>query len=318
MQERIEEFIQSLQHERRFSNHTVRAYRRDLQEFLEFTSKKKGKKAQLDDLDIIMVRSYLASLFEKNKPVTISRKLSSLRSFCAYLVRYGVRLDNPVKLIAMPKQGQLLPRFLSVDEVFRLVETPNNTSALGLRDQAILEMLYAAGIRVSELCGLDIADIDLSYGMVKVRGGKGKKDRLVPIGKVASRAVEKYFDRRTELRHSRTGDQDLQAAFLNNRGRRLTVRSVDRIVSHASILANTRTQASPHTLRHACATHLLDGGADLRTIQEILGHSSLKTTQRYAHVSIDHLMEVYDRAHPRAVESLKDLKNISDDKSKGS
>ncbi|MFH1130046.1 MAG: tyrosine recombinase [Pseudomonadota bacterium] len=302
MRQHIEAFVQSLTSERHLSAHTIRAYRRDLEEFSAFVEKKEGRCAELGDLDIPQVRSYLASLFGKNRPVTISRKLSSLRSLGTFLVRREIREDNPAKLVAMPKRASLLPSFLSVDEVFRLVDTPEVPKTWGMRDKALLELLYGAGLRVSELCGLDLGDLDLGQKIVKVRKGKGKKDRLVPFGESAAKAMESYLSHRFELMNPKNGRQDVKAVFLNRRGGRLTTRSVARIVSQASLQAGTRVQASPHSLRHACATHLLDGGADLRTIQEILGHASLQSTQRYAHVSMDHLMETYDRAHPRAMQ----------------
>lgn len=201
----------------------------------------------------------------------------------------------------MPKRPLTLPRFLTVDEAFQLMDTPDAASPLGARDAAMLELMYGSGLRVSEVCGLDLHDLQLTESsMVTVRGGKGSKDRIVPLGQPAQAALDAYLARRPELKHPRTGDQDRQALFLNARGGRLTVRSVARLVDRGCLEAGTRARVSPHALRHSCATHMLDGGADLRAIQEILGHASLRTTQRYTHVSIDHLMKVYDTAHPRA------------------
>jgi integrase/recombinase XerC len=300
VRKQLAEYVRRLTHERRASPHTVRAYQRDVEEFIGFVEDQKGGKCTLADLDTPQVRGYLASLFGRNSASTIGRKLSSLRSFGAFLVRRGLRRDNPATLVAMPKRPQVLPKFLSVDEAFRLMETPDASTPLGLRNGAMLELMYGGGLRVSEICALDLGDLEASEGTVRVRGGKGGKDRVVPVGEAAILATGSYLARRHELRHPRTGQQDGRALFLNHRGGRLTARSVARIVDAGSLQAGTRTRVSPHALRHSCATHMLDGGADLRAIQEILGHASLQTTQRYTHVSIDHLMEVYDQTHPRA------------------
>ena len=302
MEQQLEQFLSSLEHERRASAHTVRAYRRDIEGFLAFVHDKLGRKPRVGDLDIPQVRGYVASLFGRNSASTVGRKLSSLRSFGDFLVRRGVRKDNPARLVAVPKRPLTLPRFLTVDEAFEMMKVSDTETARGSRDAAILELLYGGGLRVSEVCTLDLGDIELSArsSTVRVRAGKGKKDRVVPIGAPAVEAIEHYRRRRAELRHPRTGAQEPEALFLNARGGRLTTRSVARIVDRAGLEARTRARVSPHALRHSCATHMLDGGADLRAIQELLGHASLQTTQRYTHVSIDHLMEVYDRAHPRA------------------
>jgi integrase/recombinase XerC len=296
----VEEFLESLAHERRASAHTLRAYRRDLEEFMAFVHDRSGRRPRSGDLDIPLVRGYLASLFGKNEASTIGRKLSSLRSFGAFLVRRGVRTSNPAELVAMPKRAKVLPRFLSVDEADRLMTAPDAKTPGGLRDRALLEILYGSGLRVSEACALDLEDLELGEATLRVRRGKGDKDRIVPMGRKCVEAVERYLGARAELRHPRTGFQEPRALFLNRRGARITPRSAARIVDQGCLGAGTRTRVSPHALRHSCATHLLDGGADLRTIQEILGHSSLQTTQRYTHVSIDHLMSVYDKSHPKA------------------
>ena len=300
MKHQVESFLASLTHERRGSGHTVRAYGRDLAEFSDFVKEKTGLEPSPGDLDIPLVRGYLASLFGRNDPSTIARKLSTLRSFGTFLVRRGIRADNPVKLVAMPRRPRVLPRFLSVDEASNVMETPNSETPAGRRDRALLEVMYGSGLRVSELCALDVDDVEGTQGTVKVRQGKGGKERIVPLGGAAMKALDGYLELRDKLRHPRTRAQDPRALFLNVRGGRLTTRSVARLVNKSSVQAGTRVTVSPHALRHSCATHLLDGGADLRSIQEILGHASLRTTQRYTHLSIDHLMNVYDRAHPRA------------------
>jgi integrase/recombinase XerC len=296
-----ESFLASLAHERRASEHTLRAYRHDLEEFLAFVEARRQRPPEVGDLDTLMVRGYLASLFGRNQASSISRKLSCLRSFGAFLVRRGVCQDNPATLVGMPKRPKVLPRFLSADDAVRLVEVPDETRPPGARDRAILELLYGSGLRVSELCNLDLGDVTLSESTVRVRAGKGRKDRIVPLGSYAAQAIAAYLELRPSLRHPRTALQDPAALFLNQRGGRIGVRSVARLVDRGCLEAGTRARVSPHALRHSCATHMLDGGADLRTIQEILGHASLQTTQRYTHVSIDHLLRVYDASHPHAV-----------------
>lgn len=295
-----DEFLESLTHERRASEHTLRAYRHDLDEFLSFVEERAGRAPEPADLDIMYVRGYLASLFGRNQASSISRKLSCLRSFGAFLVRRGARQDNPATLVGTPKRPKVLPRFLSPEDAQRLMEAPDEGTAAGVRDRAMLELLYGSGLRVSELCNLDLGDLTLSESTVRVRSGKGRKDRIVPIGSYAEAAIASYLELRPELRHPQTRLQDPAALFLNRRGGRLTVRSVARLVDRGCLEAGTRARVSPHALRHSCATHMLDGGADLRTIQEILGHASLQTTQRYTHVSIDHLLRVYDASHPHA------------------
>lgn len=300
MRHHVALFMQSVEHERRLSEHTVRAYGRDLLEFCEYMECRLEREPSLADLQVVWLRSYLSSLFDRNEPATIARKLSSLRTFGAFLVRRGYRPDNVARLVAMPRRPKVLPRVLDVDDTFRMVEGVADVDALSLRDRAILELLYGSGLRVSELCGLDIDDVDGSTSTLRVRHGKGNKQRIVPIGAPGLAAVGGYLRARGSLRPRRRGAQDPKALLLNRRGSRISTRSVARIVNRAGSRAGTRTHTSPHVLRHSCATHLLDGGADLRTIQEILGHASLQTTQRYTHVSVDHLLDVYDRAHPRA------------------
>ena len=311
MQRQVDAFIESLCHERRLSANTTRGYATDLGEFLRFLDAANGHPARIEDLTVLNVRRFIGGLFERNESATVARKLSSLRSFGAFLMRRGLRLDNPAKLVATPKQKKHLPRFLDVDEVFAMVDprvgsTPGAapespvSAAVALRDLAIVELLYGTGLRVSELCGLDLLDVDRAASLIRVRHGKGSKERVVPVGTYALAALEAYEQERPRFVSRGTGTQDPVALFLNGRGARLGVRSVARIVDARGLAAGTRQRPSPHTLRHSCATHMLDSGADLRTIQELLGHSSLRTTQRYTHISIDHLMRVYDDAHPRA------------------
>jgi len=284
----IEQFIQSLKAEKDISGHTERAYICDLQEFI--TSIDKDPK----DIDNLDIRTFLASLHRKGlKKTSISRKLATIRSFFKYLQKEGVVKKNPARLVSSPRLPKTLPRFLSIDDVFSLMDLPQGETFRSTRDKAILELLYSSGLRVSELVSLDMADIDIKECLVRVRG-KGKKERIVPIGSKAIDAIKNYLPERI------TKKKRSSAIFLNNRGGRLTDRSVRRIVYMYSRLLNLRYNLSPHTLRHTFATHMLHGGADLRSIQELLGHSSISTTQRYTHVDITHLAEVYDRAHPMA------------------
>jgi integrase/recombinase XerC len=311
MREWLDRFAQHLVAEKRASPHTLKAYLRDLEEFVEFATGKlggRGEELTPAALDVPLCRSYLASLFGRNEPATIGRKLASIRSFCRFLVRQGVIADSPARLLRTPKQKKPLPKLLPVDDVFRLCEAPRPhdaadpvIAAAAARDRALVEVLYGSGLRVSECVALDLMDVEREGGraLVRVRRGKGRKERVVPLGSKGVAALEDYLRQRGALCHPRTGVQDPRAVFLNARGRRLTARSVARHLSRDEVKAGVPA-ASPHALRHSFATHLLDGGADLRSIQELLGHASLSTTQRYTHVSIDHLMEVYDRAHPHA------------------
>lgn len=285
MREHLGRFLKYLDLQRGASAHTIRAYRRDLERFLEAAGPEPG----LDD-----VRGFLASEIRKgNAKSTASRRLAAVRSFFKFLHREGLLKANPAKLVPSPRQARHLPSYLNVDEAFSLVERPRGMGMPAARDRAILELLYSSGLRVSELAGLNVEDMNLREGLVKVRG-KGKKERIVPVGGAALDAVKSYMVERTLERRTD------KALFLNRRGARLTDRSVRRVVSKYARALGLGGKVSPHTLRHSFATHLLHGGADLRVIQELLGHSSLSTTQKYTHMDIAHLMEVYDRAHPLA------------------
>lgn len=289
----IEQFNSSLKAERDASPHTLRAYTKDLEEFLLFIDK---EPTDIDNLDI---RSFLASLhYRKLKKSSIARKLATVRSFFKYLHREGLIKKNPAKLVSSPKVQKPLPRFLTVDEAFVLMEAPKGDTFRMERDKAVLELLYSSGLRVSELTTLDINDIDIKESLVRIRG-KGKKERIVPVGSKAMEAIKNYLPERVLLK------KKSQALFLNNRGGRLTQRTIRRIVFKYGRMIALKGYLSPHVLRHTFATHLLHGGADLRSIQELLGHSSLSTTQRYTHVDIAHLMEVYNKTHPMAKESEK-------------
>jgi integrase/recombinase XerC len=290
----IRDFRRYLRVERNCSPHTVRGYLADLSAFRFFL----GRNTPPKKIDTLSLRAYLASLQRRGvKRATVARKLSVIRSFFDYLVWEGRLSANPARVVATPKQEKRLPRFLSHAEAERLMGLPKEQKEASLRDRAILELLYSTGIRLSELVALDREDIDLSERLVRVFG-KGRKERVVPVGRPALAAVGVYLDHRSRLARKNgrlTGGLPL---FANLRGGRLTGRSVGRIVAHyAARLGNPGL--TPHVLRHTFATHLLDGGADLRSIQELLGHANLSTTQRYTHLETNRLLTVYRKAHPR-------------------
>jgi integrase/recombinase XerC len=292
MHEELDQFTRYLATERNVSGHTVDAYHSDLEQFREFLCRERGPDAGADAVDHLLIRRYLALLHKSHKKSSIGRKLAAIRAFFKYLLRLGKVAKNPAELVSTPKKEKRVPFHLTIDEVIALVETPKGAELLPLRDRVILETLYSCGIRVSELTGLDLADLDLEEGLVRVMG-KGNKERIVPLGSYAKKAISSYFAARGNPRAN-------APLLLNARGGRLTSRSVGRIVDKYILKLATVKKISPHTLRHTFATHLLEGGADLRSIQELLGHASLSTTQKYTHVSIDRLMEVYDKAHPKA------------------
>ena len=292
MQQDIANFIQYLKAERNASPHTLVAYSRDLQQFATFISKEFGPTFQIHEITHLHIRRYLASLHKELSKSSIGRKLAAIRSLFRFLLRRGLLEKNPAELVSTPKREKKLPFHLDIDEITTLVEAPAAITPLSIRDRAILETLYSSGLRVSELTGMNIGGADLLTGSVRVLG-KGGKERIVPLGSKAIKALEEYL----ELRGSRELNAPL---FLNSRGGRLTRRSVARIVDRYMIHLETMKKASPHTLRHTFATHLLEGGADLRAIQEMLGHASLSTTQRYTKVDSARLKGVYDAAHPRA------------------
>ena len=298
----IARFRDHLGLERRASPNTVLAYGHDLDELAAFVRARRARAARLDDIDKLLLRSWLGELSRRISTTSLARKLSSVRAFFAWLERESLARENPAALLKSPKLRRKLPKFLSADQAAEVVEAPLATAgseAERLRDAALLEMLYGSGLRVSELVGLDVDHLAPEHEEVRVLG-KGKKERLVPIGKKARTALRNYLERRPELRHPRTGRTDARALFLGRHGTRLGVRRVQTLVQRYGALGAGRGDLHPHALRHSCATHLLEGGADLRAIQELLGHTSLATTQRYTHVSLDQLVAVYDRAHPLA------------------
>lgn len=303
--ELIDSFIDYLRSQKGYSDHTVKNYQVDLDHFLKFLVNREestGKKViapELESVDFVVIREYLGRLYGRYKRTTIARKLSAIRSFFYFLERKGLVQGNPAADISSPKQGRYIPTHLPVDEMFRLLEGPDRAKPLGLRDLAILEVLYSCGIRVSELSGLNLSGIDSNQRLVKVLG-KGNKERIVPIGRKALKAMQDYVEATLPLRKKAMRDPQDEPLFINFRGGRLTTRSIGRIVKKYASQCGLMGEITPHSLRHTFATHLLDGGADLRSVQELLGHVSLSTTQKYTHVSLEKLMEVYDKAHPRS------------------
>jgi len=295
----IEAFLADLRDRENASGETLRAYASDLAQFEAWFAREggAGETPGIVDVDVLAVRGWVASLNRSGlERTSVGRKLSALRSLFHWLVKIGRVETNPAEAVATPKQPKRLPRDLTVDETFALLDGIVGDDLAGVRDRALLEFLYGTGIRVGELTALDLDDVDLAAGVVRVVG-KGRKERMVPFGSKATEAVRAWLRASSSLRES---GPEPEALFLNLRAGRLTARSVRRILDRRLLQASVMADVSPHALRHSFATHLLGGGADLRAIQELLGHASLSTTQRYTHVTPDSLMRVYDRAHPRA------------------
>lgn len=301
----IKQFIEYLRNQKRYSLHTIRNYQIDLRQFSEFVALREARsEGENSDpgigmIDSQVIRAYLGSLYGRFRRSTIARKLSAVRSFFLFLERKGLTKWNPAADIATPKLEKYMPTYLLVDEVFRLLERPEREKPLGLRDLAILEVLYSCGFRVSELEALTISSIDFDERLVRVIG-KGDKERIVPIGRQALQAVRNYLEATQYLRPRNVYISRDEPLLINFRGGALSGRSIGRIIKKYAIESGLTADVSPHSMRHTFATHLLDGGADLRAVQELLGHESLSTTQKYTHVSLDRLMEVYDKAHPRS------------------
>jgi len=289
MEKYIEKFIRYMEIEKNYSRHTVVNYKLDLLDFNKFLAG-----TDLEKVDYLALRKYLAVLKEKNLGSrTVGRRLSALRSFFRFLSREGYIKTNPILMLSSPKLDKHLPSFMTEEEVYKLIESAfakNESDLLGLRDRAILEVFYSSGLRISELVGLNLEDVDFISGILKIRG-KGKKERIVPIGGSALCAMRKYLDKRKK---------ETDAIFLNNNGRRITTRGVWDIVEKYLRVAGIPPGVSAHTFRHSFATHLLNRGADLRTVQELLGHVNLSTTQIYTHLTTERLKSVYDKAHPHA------------------
>jgi integrase/recombinase XerC len=300
MEDAIRAFVTFLGVEQGASPETIRAYRSDLRQFLSFVKSTDPSRTTPDQIDALTIRGYLAWLDKnKEKKSSLARKLAVLRSWYRFLEREGRTQLNPAKDVRTPKQLQYLPRILTKDDAAALMEYPNGESPAAIRDRAILETLYSTGARVSELVGMDREDLNFTDGVVRLKG-KGRKERIVPIGAVAIEALKDYLAAADlESTSSHVPLDTASPVFRNYRGSRLTARSVERIVgAYSSRLAGG--QISPHALRHSFATHLLEEGADLRAIQEMLGHATIDTTQKYTHLAVDQLLKVYDDAHPRA------------------
>lgn len=320
MREQLKAFLEYLELNRNASAHTVRAYDSDLSQFLDAMARARQRKVSElvpADLDSLSIRAFMSDLHARgNARASAARKLTAVRTFCRYLRREGLIADDPSALVGAPKREQKLPAHLDVAEMDRLLSMPDASTPLGRRDRAILELFYASGLRLSELVGLDLDDINLSSRMVRVLG-KGRKERIVPFNHAAEKALRAWLadcarfapDSSPSGRASRgaqkAGRQGRrrEPLFVNYQGGRLSTRSVDRLVKRYVAMCSTRFGISPHALRHSFATHLLQRGADLRAIQELLGHARLSTTQRYTHVNTAELIETYRKAHPRARKS---------------
>lgn len=298
--ERIALYLRAVEGERQGAANTLRAYGRDLADLSGFLAGRRDGALELATADKAALRDWLSDLHERNAASSIARKLAAVRGFYRFLQREGLRADDPSDGLRTPRQRRDVPDVLSVDDAFALVQAPDDESGSGLRDRAIFEVLYGSGLRVSEVVGLDIADADLRERVARVREGKGRKDRIVPLTAPAVAAIRRWLARRGELLARRRGGGPENALFLNRFGRRLSARAVRTKTDQGALKAGLPRRVHPHVLRHSFATHLLDGGAELRHIQEMLGHASLSTTQKYTHVSMDQLMQVYDRAHPRS------------------
>ena len=295
--------------EKGYSENTCRAYAHDLEDFITYFMNNRAlsityeeedgeiaHEARVEDISSLIIRGYMGLLHKQNlKKTSVARKLSSIRSFFKFLEKHGVVSENPAESILTPKQEKPIPKYLSVDDMFRLLDSIKTDDISGKRNRAMFETLYSTGIRVSELVGLSLPDVDFSGKVIRVTG-KGNKERIVPIGQAALTAIKDY---RESLHQMKVAVNQRGALFLNKNKGRLTVRSVARILENAAQEAGLAVPVAPHDLRHSFATHMLDAGLDLRMVQELLGHKQLSTTQKYTHVSIDKLMAAYDQAHPR-------------------
>ncbi len=295
--EALRQFVVYLTTERRASPNTVAAYRTDLEGLLRFLEERKIEDRP-DAIDVYALRGWLGTIARTHATSSIGRKIASLRTWMRWMCKKGVLSRSPAEDIASPRMRRPLPTFLSVDAAKQVVESPDGTPC-GTRDRAILELLYGSGLRASELAFLDVSHLDASFASVRVLG-KGSKERIVPVGRKCAAALEGYLAARRSFAHPKTGALDPCALFVTARGTRVRRADVYRIVRKYGVLGAGRADLHPHALRHTCATHLLEGGADLRVIQELLGHASLATTEKYIHVSVEQLMRVYDGAHPLA------------------
>jgi integrase/recombinase XerC len=290
----LSQFLDHLRYEKNASVHTISGYQSDIEQYLSFIHSKKIKFRQADN---IVIRSFLAFLYHNNiKKSSAARKLAAVRSFYQYCVHRNWVKENPAKMVHTPKQDKSVPSFLSEEEMILFLDLPSSERPLDLRDRAILELLYATGLRVSECVGINLSDINFEERLLRVRG-KGKKERIVPFGAKAGKKLKQYIKKRFAIHRGRI---DENALFLNYRGERLSARSVQRITDEYFRKSAIKRKLSPHSLRHSFASHLLSRGADLRVIQELLGHESLATTQKYTHMNLKRLLEVYKKSHPRS------------------
>ena len=306
MEQLLTQFLEHLRYERNVSEHTLRNYQSDLEQFVDHlapANPKNGRRnfPDLADIDHITIREWLATLHTaQKKKSSIARKLAALRTFFQFLVREGLVEQNPARLVATPRQEKKLPKHLSIEDAIKFIETPDTNTELGKRDRAMLELMYATGVRVAELTRMNIGHIDFRNRLIRVTG-KRRKERIVPFGEPALDALRAYLDIRDGfLNNAPISEREPEALFLNYQGTRITTRSVGRMVDKYIRLCAGKYDISPHALRHSFATHLLDSGADLRDIQELLGHARLSSTQIYTHVSMEKLIQVYDKAHPKA------------------
>ena len=310
MKSSIAEFLKHLQYEKNSSPNTLKSYARDLQEFLRYLTRGKGElEIDIQQVDHITIRDFLASLHMKgNQKATVARKLAAVRSLFRFLHREGKIVQNPARLVRTPRTSRRSPRVLSAKEVEVILELPDQQTDRGARDAGMLELLYATGVRVSELVGLNLEDCSLSQRLIKVRG-KGRKERLVPFGEKAHSALSNYLLARGRLLMRQKTSREPNALFLNLQGKRISARSVQRILNRYLEESALMLKVHPHLFRHSFATHLLNSGADLRSIQELLGHESLATTQKYTHLAVDQLVQTYRASHPRA----GDNRNVTDE-----
>ncbi len=306
MEQLLTQFLEHLRYERNLSEHTLRNYQSDLEQFADHLAPahpKNGKRnfPELADIDHITIREWLAALHTtQKKKSSIARKLAALRTFFQFLVREGVVEQNPAKLVATPRLEKKLPKHLSIEDAIKFIETPDTETDLGKRDRAMLELMYATGVRVAELTKINLGHIDFRNRLIRVTG-KRRKERIVPFGEPALDALKSYLEvREAFLNNAPISEREPEALFLNYQGTRITTRSVGRMVDKYIRMCAGMYDISPHALRHSFATHLLDSGADLRDIQELLGHARLSSTQIYTHVSMEKLIQVYDKAHPKA------------------
>ncbi len=296
MEEHLAAFLEALRN-RAVSEHTLSSYESDLRDFEQFL---RSRKATIDSIDYLFLRDFLNRLYQRKlQKTSVARKLACLRTFFKFLVHDGRLKSNPAELISSPRLPKKLPSYLGEEEAAAVVEMPQGSSLKDLRDRAILELLYASGLRVRELVGLNDENLDMPQQLVRVFG-KGKKQRIVPFGEYAARALATYLSERDRVGLAQAEDSGHIPVFVSLRGRRLNARDVQRLVETTRTRLPSGRRFTTHTLRHTFATHLLERGADLRAIQELLGHSSLATTQKYTHVSLEHLRAEYDKAHPKA------------------